>query len=71
MNPDVYQGFVQATQPLSLMATAIGSLLGLIVGMIPGMTISATGANGSSAVTIRTNQKHCLRRITNSKDSGR
>ena len=41
MNPDVYQGFVQATQPLSLMATAIGSLLGLIVGMIPGMTISA------------------------------
>ena len=41
MNEEIYQGFIQATQPFSLLATAIGSLLGLIVGMIPGMTISA------------------------------
>ena len=41
MNPDIYEGFVQASHQSSLMATAIGSLLGLIVGMIPGMTISA------------------------------
>lgn len=41
MNPDVLQGLLQATQPLSLLATAIGALLGLTIGMIPGMTISA------------------------------
>jgi putative tricarboxylic transport membrane protein len=41
MNEEIYQGFIQASQPLTLLATAIGSLLGLIVGMIPGMTISA------------------------------
>ena len=41
MNEEIYRGFIQAAQPLSLLATAIGSLLGLIVGMIPGMTISA------------------------------
>ena len=40
--PDaVVQGFWQAVQPLCLLATACGSLLGLIVGMLPGMTISA------------------------------
>lgn len=33
-------GFAQATDPESLLATALGSMLGLIVGMIPGMTIS-------------------------------
>jgi len=38
---DVLQGFLQAIQPSSLMATAIGSLLGIVVGMIPGMTISS------------------------------
>ncbi len=41
MNPEIYQGFIQAIQPLSLLATGIGSLLGLTVGMIPGITISA------------------------------
>ena len=41
MGSDVLQGFLQAIQPSSLMATAIGSLLGIVVGMIPGMTISS------------------------------
>ena len=41
MNPDVYEGFVKSTQLLSLLATCAGSFMGLIVGMIPGMTISA------------------------------
>lgn len=40
MSGDVLQGFVQAVQPSSLLATAIGSMLGICVGMIPGMTIS-------------------------------
>ena len=41
MNGDILQGFLQATQPSSLAATAIGSFLGIVVGMIPGMTISS------------------------------
>ncbi len=41
MNPDIFQGMIQATHPTGLIATAFGSLLGLTVGMIPGMTISA------------------------------
>jgi len=40
MNSDVIQGFAQSALPTSLLATAIGSLLGIVVGMIPGMTIS-------------------------------
>lgn len=40
MNPDILDGFAQASMMSSLIATGIGSLLGLIVGMIPGMTIS-------------------------------
>lgn len=40
MHPDVLEGFLRAFQPSSLAATAIGSLLGLVVGMIPGLTIS-------------------------------
>jgi len=40
MNPDIIDGFSQASQLSTLLSTAIGSLLGLIVGMIPGMTIS-------------------------------
>ena len=40
MNSDVIQGFAQAVMPTSLLATAVGSLLGIVVGMIPGMTIS-------------------------------
>lgn len=40
MNPDVVAGFWQAILPSSLAATAIGAFLGLIVGMIPGLTIS-------------------------------
>ncbi len=41
MNPDVYEGFIKSAQILSLLATCTGSFIGLIVGMIPGMTISA------------------------------
>ena len=41
MNPDIYEGFVKSAQLLSLLATCAGSFIGLIVGMIPGMTISA------------------------------
>jgi putative tricarboxylic transport membrane protein len=41
MNDDILQGFLQAIQPSSLAATAIGSFLGIVVGMIPGMTISS------------------------------
>jgi len=37
---DVALGFFQAAQISSLIATAAGVLLGLVVGMIPGMTIS-------------------------------
>jgi len=37
---DVALGFSQAVQYTSLIATAVGVLLGLVVGMIPGMTIS-------------------------------
>jgi putative tricarboxylic transport membrane protein len=40
MSGDVLQGFMQAIQPSSLLATALGSMLGITVGMIPGMTIS-------------------------------
>lgn len=40
MNPDVVAGFMQAILPSSLAATAVGAFLGLIVGMIPGLTIS-------------------------------
>ena len=40
MNADIAAGFFQAIEPSNLMATGIGALLGLIVGMIPGMTIS-------------------------------
>ena len=42
MSPDVLQGFWQSVQPLTLLASGIGVLMGLVVGMIPGMTI-ATG----------------------------
>ena len=41
MSGDVIQGFLQAIQPSSLVATAMGSFLGIVVGMIPGMTISS------------------------------
>lgn len=41
MNPDILQGLAQASLPTSLLATATGSLLGLVVGMIPGLTISS------------------------------
>ena len=40
MIEDAALGFAQATQYSSLIATAAGVLLGLVVGMIPGMTIS-------------------------------
>ncbi|MFV2091976.1 MAG: tripartite tricarboxylate transporter permease, partial [Hyphomicrobiales bacterium] len=40
MNPDIAAGFLQAIGPFTLLATAVGAFLGLIVGMIPGLTIS-------------------------------
>ena len=41
MSPDVLAGFFQAVSPTSLLATACGTVIGLAVGMLPGMTISA------------------------------
>ena len=41
MSPDVLSGFFQALSPTSLLATACGTVIGLAVGMLPGMTISA------------------------------
>ena len=41
MNSDIIQGFTQAVLPSSLAATAVGVVLGLVGGMIPGMTISS------------------------------
>ena len=41
MTGDLLQGLLQAIQPSSLLATGVGCLLGLVSGMIPGMTISA------------------------------
>ena len=40
MSSDVLAGFTQSIMPTSLLATGIGAFIGLIVGMIPGMTIS-------------------------------
>jgi putative tricarboxylic transport membrane protein len=40
MNPDIIDGFTQASMASTLAATAVGCLLGLVVGMIPGLTIS-------------------------------
>ena len=41
MDPDVIAGFEQSILPSSLIATFCGAAMGLIVGMIPGMTISS------------------------------
>ena len=41
MTGDLLQGLLQAIQPSSLLATGAGCLLGIVAGMIPGMTISA------------------------------
>ena len=40
MSPDVIDGFVQASQLSTILSVAFGCLIGLIVGMIPGLTIS-------------------------------
>jgi putative tricarboxylic transport membrane protein len=40
MSPDVIDGFLQATQLSTIIAVASGCLIGLIIGMIPGLTIS-------------------------------
>ena len=40
MNPDIIDGFAQATQYQTVFATAAGCFTGLVVGMIPGLTIS-------------------------------
>lgn len=41
MGSGVLHGLLQASQPLNLLAIAIGSVLGLVVGMLPGLTISS------------------------------
>ncbi len=40
MNPDIIDGFYQATQLQTILATSAGCFTGLVVGMIPGLTIS-------------------------------
>ena len=40
MSPDVIDGFAQASQLSTILSVAFGCLIGLIVGMIPGLTIS-------------------------------
>jgi putative tricarboxylic transport membrane protein len=40
MSPDVIDGFLQASQYSTILAVAAGCLIGLVVGMIPGLTIS-------------------------------
>lgn len=40
MSPDVIDGFAQASQLETIAAVAAGCLIGLVVGMIPGLTIS-------------------------------
>ncbi len=40
MNPDIIDGFTQASQFETIIAVAAGCFIGLIVGMIPGLTIS-------------------------------
>jgi len=41
MNPAVLEGFLSATAPEALAAMAAGALIGLIAGMLPGVTISS------------------------------
>lgn len=41
MTGGLLQGLLQAIQPSSLLATGVGCLLGIVAGMIPGMTIPA------------------------------
>ncbi|THF78316.1 MAG: hypothetical protein E8G75_08375, partial [Sulfitobacter sp. SK025] len=41
MNADMISGFFMALAPTSIMATAFGAFMGLICGMMPGMTTSA------------------------------
>ena len=41
MNVDMIQGFFMALAPTSIMATLFGAFMGLICGMMPGMTTSA------------------------------
>ena len=40
MSPDIIDGFAQASQLTTIMAVAFGCFIGLIIGMIPGLTIS-------------------------------
>ena len=40
MSPDIIDGFAQASQLSTILSVAFGCLIGLIVGMIPGLTIS-------------------------------
>jgi len=38
MAPEFFQGLLQSIQPFNLLAMAVGSLAGLIFGMVPGLT---------------------------------
>ena len=40
MSPDVLDGLAQASQLNTIFAVAVGCFIGLVVGMIPGLTIS-------------------------------
>ena len=40
MHPDLLDGIAQASQFYTVLAVASGCLIGLVVGMIPGLTIS-------------------------------
>ena len=40
MSPDVLDGLAQASQFNTIIAVAVGCFIGLVVGMIPGLTIS-------------------------------
>ena len=40
MHPDLLDGIAQASQLYTVLAVASGCLIGLVVGMIPGLTIS-------------------------------
>ncbi len=41
MSSAVLHGFLAASLPINLLATAVGATLGLVVGMLPGLTISS------------------------------
>ena len=40
MAPDILEGLAQASQLVTILAVAGGCFIGLVIGMIPGLTIS-------------------------------